>query len=428
MNIGALPDLILSWFKNQGLDLLQPSKDQAVQGQFTPGQQYQGQVMENLPNGRNLVQVAGQALDMALPQQAKPGDVIRLTYVQSGPRPTFVLNTSPAAESQSVTLSQAAQQVSALVRYAPVTAATPVGTAQAQQAAALANPAPTANAPVTTPVGTAQAQQAATLANSVATATFTGQAVAKANPIIANPAVLLTAVPVNAGAVTSALAPSVPVAMLPGEAVDGAHAGVATNTNLNTAQAVLAEQSSNAQVVPMRLQQTVKESGMFYESHLGKWVRGEIGLESVLKEPQAGLAKVPGNVLNLPDLAGMPEKAANLASRQLNLLDGAPFVWQGQAWPGQNVEWQVAEREGGGNAGEEAAQKWHSQLRLTLPRLGGVAANLDIGALGLRIRLTAQTPEALAEMRSAMPELAQRMRDSKLNLTSLKLEPASDRA
>jgi hypothetical protein len=401
VNIGALPELVLAWFKNQGLDLLQAGKDPLPQGQFKPGQQYEGQVLDNLPNGRNLIQVAGQKLDMALPQQAKPGDVIRLTYVQAGPRPTFVLNVSAAATSQSVSVSQAAQQVSALTRYASVTAATATASAtatpQVQQAAAPGSAVPVPLAPM-------------------------------AKPIIADPAVLLSAATPSNVSVLSSIATAVsPVTMMLDEAVGNAQASVPTNANLATTQSVAADQAATTQVLPMRLQQTVKESGLFYESHLGKWANGDLSLASIQREPQAALAKTPGTLLNVPDLDGMPEQAANLASRQLNMLEGGPFVWQGQAWPGQNMEWQVSDRDGGSNAGEVEAQKWHSQLRLTLPRLGGVAADLDIGALGLRVRLTAQTPEALAEMKAAMPDLAERMRGSELNLTSLKLGLADDR-
>jgi len=126
MNIGALPDLILSWLKSQGSELLGADKQSPLQGKFQLGQQYEGEVLENLPNGRSLVQVAEQKLDMALPQTAKPGDIIRLTYVQSGPRPTFIMNSAPTTSPQSLSVSQAAQQVSALSRLASPASGSPV--------------------------------------------------------------------------------------------------------------------------------------------------------------------------------------------------------------------------------------------------------------------------------------------------------------
>jgi hypothetical protein len=122
----------------------------------------------------------------------------------------------------------------------------------------------------------------------------------------------------------------------------------------------------------------------------------------------------------------MPERAAHLASRQLNMLEGQPFAWQGQVWPGQDMEWQVGE--GGGDGPDAEAQKWHSRLRLTLPRMGGISAELDIGALGLRVRLGAHSDETLAEMKAAMPELAHRLKTAGLNLTSVVLESNHDAA
>lgn len=449
MNIGALPELVLAWFKNQGVDMLRPGKEPSAQGQFTPGQQYEGQVLDSLPNGRNLVQVANQKLDMLLPQQARPGDVIRLTFLQAGPRPTFMLNAEPVATlPKTVSVSQVAQQVSALARYEPTSAAgatpsvtvatSPLATvstvaANATQQAALpqqTGPAVSMTAAANTAAASSQAATSTATANT-ATAmanTTTQVVVTTAKPIIANPSLMLAATPAAAGTVTAVAGPPIPAMMSSSEAVGGAYASMAANPNLSTAQGVAAQQASVAYVLPMRLQQTIKESGLFYESHLGKWVRGEISLDSVLREPQAALAKSPGHLLDLPDLAGMPEKAASMASRQLNMLENGSFIWQGQPWPGQVMEWQVTERDGGGKAGEEEMQKWHSQLNMTLPRLGGVSASLDVGALGLRIRLTAATPEALAEMKAALPELAQRMRAAELNLTSLQVRAAHGNA
>jgi hypothetical protein len=563
VNIAGLPELILSWLKNQGAEQLLTGKEQQALAQFKPGTQYEGKVLDLLPNGRNLVQVGNQAMDMALPRQASPGDVVRLTYLNAMPRPTFAISAATTAPVHPVNVSQAAQQVSALVRYAPVTPVAPAtarpaaapatampAAASAARAAPLATtatltatlaspatltagPAPTTAAPAAAPAATTapatsaaqattvpsptagaaapaapganaaaagnglmeSARIAATLrtaqavlagqaasgraaagaaavpagtpatpaaaaanvttATSVATSTpaqapaaatlaragsailadvlpattaargqvVTGAAVAApGRPIVANAALLLTPGAPGAVAATATPGPAIPAMAMAGEAVDGARAPLGSNPSLTTAQGVVAEKSAASNMLPIRLQQTVKESGLFYESHLGKWVRGELPLESIQREPQARLAQMPGPLLNLPDLEGMPEEAARLASRQLHMLDGTPFLWQGQAWPGQMAEWLVRERERGEGDGAEAGQKWHSSLRLTLPRLGELAADLDIGALGLRIRLRSPSPATLAEMEAALPQLVERMRMAELNLSSIRTE------
>ncbi|TCJ17959.1 flagellar hook-length control protein FliK [Parasulfuritortus cantonensis] len=411
MNITALPELLLSWLRNPG-GTAQAGKESGL-GQLKPGSQYDGQVLEALPNGRNVVQVANQAMDMALPQQARPGDVVRLTFLSLSPRPTFVLDAAPAPATAPVSVSQAAQQVNALVRYVPIDAATPVpgntiagATATTQ---ALAQAMPNAS-PDPARTGNASAAGAA--------------AVPTGRPLVANPAILLAPAPANVPASAVLPGPAIPAMTLAGEAVDGARAALGSQTALATAQGVVADQASPARLLPMRLQQTVKESGLFYESHLGKWVRGELGLETIQREPQARLSQAPGPRLDLPDLEGMPEQAARLASRQLHLLEGGPFVWQGQVWPGQVAEWQVGERDQEGAEDAAAGQKWHSRLRLTLPRLGTVAADLDVGALGLRVRLRPGQPDTLAEIKAALPELVQRLRDAELNLSSVQAELA----
>lgn len=386
MNIGALPQLLVALLRGQGAETLQAAKDPAAAAAFRSGQQLEGRVLAALPDGRNLVRVGGQALDMALPKQAAPGDVLRLTFLHAAPRPTFVLNQPAVAGAASVRLSGAAQQVSALVRYVPVTA-TPVGGIGASAAVA----------------------GAAAALPGVST------------PIVPNPAVLLAPVPTHAGALTNITGPALPALAVAGEAVEGMRAALASNTSL-TAQGAIAEKAAHSHLLPSLLRDTVKQSGLFYESHLGRWVKGELPMEAIQREPQAGLRQAPGPLLDLPDLEGMPAEAARLASRQLTMLEGGPFVWLGQAWPGQTLRWTVEERDGG-EVGAEEGPRWRSQLHLHLPRLGEVVADLEIGAQGLGVRLAARQTATVAEMRSALQELEGRLRELDLGLSTLRAEP-----
>lgn len=409
MNVGFLPEQILAWLAKQGANLFPTGQNPPSPGQFQPGQQYDASVLANLANGRSLVEVAGQKLDMQLPQSAKPGDVLNLTYLQSGSRPTFAMAPAVPAGTSSVNLSQAVQQISALIRYVPVGASAPAASPNTPASAVPGN---------VTAMQAAPATPASLVASAIPSAT-------PSQPILANPAVLLvpaqSAQPAQPSGAVVLSQLGAPTTSMVGEAVEGAHAANSANTSVMTSSVAGGAPSSGNEMLPVRLQQTVKESGLFYESHLGKWVRGEVSLESIHREPQARLAQHPGAMLDLPDLEGMPAKAAYLANRQLNMLDGQPFVWQGQVWPGQDMEWQVGERDG--DPQDVEAQKWHSKLSLTLPRMGEIRADLDIGGLGLRIRLSAQSDSTLAEMQAEMPELVDRLKAAGLNLSSLMLEP-----
>jgi hypothetical protein len=394
MNLSALPELLISWLRGAGVS--QRGQDASALA-FRPGQQYDAQVLENLGNGRSLVRVGREVLDMALPGgQARPGETLRLTYVGDRPRPTFLLaQTSAAGGPQAVRLSEAAQQITALIRLAQTPAS--------QQSLNPAQAAP-GGPQAPSPHGPAAAPPAA-------------QAGATAQrPIVANVSLLLyPASPASSAAVASRSA--LPALAMAGQAVDGLRAALATSTHLTTqgvSQAALASQA----VLPQRLRQVVRESGLFYESHLARWSRGEFTLEDLLREPQARMGRAEQAASGLPELGQMPEEAARLAGRQLLMLEGGPYVWQGQVWPGQAMQWRI--REGGeGRSGEEEGVGWQTELKLTLPRLGPVRAELSLTSQGLRLRLDAGSESALAEIRSALPQLVDRLHDAGLSVQGL---------
>lgn len=395
MNLSALPELLIAWLKNQGAGLVQPQRGQEMGLAFKPGQQYEGEVLQNLANGRALVRVGKEVLDMALPGgQARPGESLRLTYLTDGPRPTFLLSRT-AAPVQPVRLSEAAQQVSALIRLVQA-ASTPLAQAAANQSTPNPGATPTPSASVGAAVATA-AQR----------------------PIVSDVSLLVkTAGDGNLSAAVASRT-AVPALAMAGQAVDGLRAALAAGTQLATqgvGQATLASQA----VLPQRLRQVVRESGMFYESHLARWSRGEWPLESILREPQARLGPSAPTVASAPELRHMPEEAARLAGRQLLMLEGGPFVWQGQAWPGQPLEWRI-ERDTHGGAEAQAQPEWRTELRLDLPCLGEVHAALTLSGQGLAVSLSAHDVKARETLRAALPVLANRLQAAGLHLAGLAL-------
>ncbi len=394
MNLSALPELLIAWLKNQGVGLVQTQRGQETGLAFKPGQQYEGEVLQNLVNGRSLVRVGKEVLDMALPGgQARPGEALRLTYLADGPRPTFLLSQTATAV-QPVRLSDAAQQVSALIRLAQA-ATTP--TAQSAAAPSWPNPGATP-----APGGGASAAPPAAQ-----------------RPIVSDVSLLVKTVADGNLSAAVASRTAVPALAMAGQAVDGLRAALATGTPLATqgvGQATLASQA----VLPQRLRQVVRESGMFYESHLARWSRGELPLEGIMREPQARLGPSAPTVAGAPELRHMPEEAARLAGRQLMMLEGGPFVWQGQVWPGQPLEWRI-EGDAHGGAEAEAQPEWRTELRLNLPRLGEVHAALTLSAQGLAVSLAAHDAEARAALRTALPALADRLQAAGLHLSGLAL-------
>lgn len=455
MNLSALPELLLSWVKNQGVAPLQG--DKAQPSAFQPGQQYEGKVVDNLASGRQLVKVGAQLLDMNLPARTQPGDSVRLIFLNGGPRPTFLLNQAPVTPIQQVQISNTAQQVNALLRLAqsPATgapAATSVATSAARPAVA-STPGTSLDVKAAKPDVTAISSTASSAAKLVATQTALPAASVVANattnaaavrgatiaaavqPALAKPtgqpsAVTPSAVAAaGAGAVSGVTARPIVANVLMlqnfsasvqsmtttltgsntgllGQAVDATRATVAASTTLSP-NTLVELPSPTRHLLPVRLSQTVSESGLFYESHLAKWNRGTLSIESILREPQARLSQESQVASRLAELDGMPEVAARMAGRQLQMLEGAPFLWQGLAWPGQTMEWLV--REGGDGEGQgeadETASEWNTELNLTLPRLGQVHAALGLAGDQLRLRLVADSARTRDQLEAALPLL-----------------------
>ena len=80
--------------------------------------------------------------------------------------------------------------------------------------------------------------------------------------------------------------------------------------------------------------------------------------------------------------------ATGLARGDLN----QQIVWRGELWPGQPLQWEIAaEERPGGQPGEEAAPEWRTTLRLALPHLGAVDAELRLS--GEKVGLAMTAPE-----------------------------------
>jgi flagellar hook-length control protein FliK len=443
VNLSALPELLLSWVKNQGAALLQGDKAQPPS--FQAGQQYEGKVIDNLVNGRHLVRVGSQMLDMNLPAKTQPGETVRLTYINAGPRPTFLLNLAAISPIQQVQISNTAQQVNALLRLAQVPVASAqvaanVGTVGASSSRPVANAAPSSAQPASSravPVSTETAKSPGLEANAITKAVATVVANAPTNvaaspsanpvvgmassrPIVAN-VMMLQSFTATVQSTTTAL--TGPNTGLLGQAVDAPRAAVPASTTLS-ANTLVELPSSSRHMLPVRLSQTLSESGMFYESHLAKWSNGSLSLEAILREPQARMGQEPQVQARLADLGGMPEEAARLAGRQLQMLEGGPFLWQGLAWPGQAMEWQVREEPGGDGGGEtgEASSEWVTELNLTLPRMGSVHAQLGLTGERLRLRLLAAEPTTREALNAALPLLAKGFEASGLQPVDMQVE------
>ena len=188
---------------------------------------------------------------------------------------------------------------------------------------------------------------------------------------------------------------------------------------------------ANTAPVPEQLAQklhdTVAQSGLFYESHVSDWVKGERSLPDLLREPQMQrqadaaadpqtAARPPGSA---PDLS-----AAQLVNLQLHTQEQARVQWQGEAWPGQQMQWDIQreQREGGKSSdepGDGSAPVWRSGVRFRFPILGNISASVTVAGDQVQIQVQADSGESAATLRAYAGQLEAAMTAAGAPLSSL---------
>jgi len=162
------------------------------------------------------------------------------------------------------------------------------------------------------------------------------------------------------------------------------------------------------------LAHTVATSGLFYESHLLDLAHGVRTPAQLAVEPQARFT-----IATMPDAALLPQ-AMLLIRQQLDVLAYQTFCWQGLAWPGATLAWQIqrndrAENQPEAHANEMWRTPWCTRLRLTLSGLGAIDAQLTLTGNALALSIVA--PDCAALLQRHLPALCSRYRDCGLIVT-----------
>lgn len=165
-------------------------------------------------------------------------------------------------------------------------------------------------------------------------------------------------------------------------------------TKLQGKQPLLNQSSPiNPPDLASQLAKTVETSGLFYEAHLAAWQAGARSLEQIRQEPQ-----------NQADTSN-PNQWLPL---QLDSLEHQQFVWQGELWQGQTLDWQIQQQNPDTAAGaDQDAAVWHTTLKLALPNLGQIVAKIRLQDQHLQLDLSLDHPVHSQALAAAGPALSQ---------------------
>ena len=186
----------------------------------------------------------------------------------------------------------------------------------------------------------------------------------------------------------------------------------------------------NTAQLAQRLGDTIGQSGLFYESHVAAWARGERSLPELMQEPQ--MQRLAQGAESAARAAGPDLSAAQMINQQLHAQEQSRVQWNGQAWPGQNMQWEIrreqrdAEQQdqGGGDGKPEAV--WRSGVKFRFAMLGEVSATVTLVGDQVHIQMQTDSDGAATTLRAYAGQLEQAMEAAGAPLSSLTIGQDSE--
>lgn len=376
-----------------------------ILSEFSPGQRLQAVIQGQTANGTYRAIIAQRDVTLALPFAAKSGDALELEVVETQGRLALAVVAKPDAsapgatanaprESVTTTLSQTARLIGALMSEPDGERAgkgTPLNAGQALVPATAGRPTGGELAPALAKAVTQsglffEAHQAAWVAGRVTRET-----------LLAEPQGRLPATVPPPGGATPAPGPGgspTAVAALVGLRSDAVAAA------MHPPAPPGASASANASVAPSPLP----------------------GVDTAA----AGASDGKGAAAAVGATTAIPGEVRPIVQQQLSALASNVYAFHGQAWPGQDIHWEIidADGQGGGEGHEETAPRWQTRLRLSLPSLGAVDAALTLQSGRLAIRLDGRDETVATRLQAGVGDLRQHLHDAGVTLASLDIRAA----
>ncbi|WP_177167715.1 flagellar hook-length control protein FliK [Nitrosomonas marina] len=173
---------------------------------------------------------------------------------------------------------------------------------------------------------------------------------------------------------------------------------------------------------PLLLQKTIRQSGLFYESHLAQWIKGKYSLEDLKQEPQASLPRTAPATASLS--TPVNTQLVSQVQQQLTVLESGHIAWNGEIWNGQHAWWEIYEdntsREH--QTHERQATRWHTDLILTLPELGKISVQLSFNIQNIKISIHADDDKAALLIKTNQASLSHGLKEKGLTIQSFRVQ------
>lgn len=405
---------------------------QARLPELAPGQQFTATLQRALPDGTFQAVVAGRSYTLALNHSAKPGDTLELVVTKSAAQTVFAQLANPAATANTAPSSGAALSATGRLISFLLTGQPAPQPAQLASGQPLTQAPPTQNGAQLAPALRQALAQSGMFYESHQAKWLSGkfdltqlkqepqgrQVQAGATGPLAGGAQPAPGMPPGMApreGLLQTLFRATGIATAPAEPADDT-AAAGTRPATTTASATPASPTTPGQTAtPLARGASTANPG----------AAGMAAADDANGQRPADSQQNASSALRTPVI---PERLLPIVHQQLDALGTQTYIWHGQAWPGQAVQWEIEDptRERDEQGNEAPAQEWNTTLRLTLPTLGGIEARLHLTPAGVALRLMADDPETVEALQAAKARLDAALEAAALPLTGFLAEQRHD--
>lgn len=143
------------------------------------------------------------------------------------------------------------------------------------------------------------------------------------------------------------------------------------------------------QMSAIELQNTLRFSGLFYESHIANFIQGKRTIEQLRKELQ-----------NQKDIDRLL-----IISKQLDVLEKQQIQWAGMIWLKQHMKWTISRDDSSSSPELPEKKSCKSILELELPTLGKMVFHIVMNRERINIQIEVASQQSKKVVEVALPKL-----------------------
>jgi hypothetical protein len=177
--------------------------------------------------------------------------------------------------------------------------------------------------------------------------------------------------------------------------------------------------------IETQLNTQIEQSGLFYESHVSQWAEGKKDLADLQQEPQSTLSLESENTILTDSHEAKHAALTQLVHQQLDVLDQGRLMWTGMLTESVSMQMQIESVDDESTQSDanqpDKAQTWRTTLNLHFPKLGEVQIAISLRDKASDIQCKVETPELVQTLHQHAKELIKAFDASGNQLHSMKV-------